>query len=69
MNLRDLPDMSAAYKKVQEKNDGNLANNAPPYDKVTRRDGITGAMVKDEMGGKRKKYDCAKKVNYEGKEV
>ena len=68
MNLRDLPDMSAAYKKVQEKNDGNLANNAPPYDKVTRRDVITGAKGKDEMGGKRKKHDCAKKVNYEGKE-
>ena len=68
MNLRDLPDMSAAYKQVQEKNDGNLANNAPPYDKVTRRDVITGAKGKDEMGGKRKKHDCAKKVNYEGKE-
>ena len=24
MNLRDLPDMSSAYKEVQEKNDGNL---------------------------------------------
>ncbi|AOO15442.1 hypothetical protein Np150310_168 [Cyanophage S-RIM12_Np_15_0310] len=60
--------MSAAYKQVQEKNDGNLANNAPPYDKVTRRDVITGAKGKDEMGGKRKKHDCAKKVNYEGKE-
>ena len=68
MNLNELPDMSAAYKQVQEKNDGNLANNAPPYDKVTRRDVITGAKGKDEMGGKRKKHDCAKKVNYEGKE-
>ena len=64
MNLRDLPDMSAAYKQVQERNDGNLANNAPPYDKVTRRDVITGRLGKDEMGGKRKKHDCAKKVNY-----
>ena len=68
MNLRDLPDMSAAYKQVQEKNDGNLANNAPPYDKVTRRDVITGALGKDEMGGKRKKHDCAKKVNYKKEE-
>ena len=68
MYHNELPDMSAAYKQVQEKNDGNLANNAPPYDKVTRRDVITGAKGKDEMGGKRKKHDCAKKVNYEGKE-
>ena len=68
MNLRDLPDMSSAYKQVQEKNDGNLANNAPPYDKVTRRDVITGRLGKDEMGGKRKKHDCAKKVNYKNEE-
>ena len=68
MNLRDLPDMSSAYQQVQEKNDGNLANNAPPYDKVTRRDVITGALGKDEMGGKRKKHDCAKKVNYKKEE-
>ena len=68
MNFRDLPDMSAAYKQVQEKNDGNLANNAPPYDKVTRRDVITGRLGKDEMGGKRKKHDCAKKVNYKSEE-
>ena len=68
MNLNDLPDMSSAYKQVQEKNDGNLANNAPPYDKVTRRDVITGRLGKDEMGGKRKKHDCAKKVNYKAEE-
>ena len=69
MNLNDLPDMSAAYKQVQEKaNDGNLANNAPPYDRVTRRDVITGRLGKDEMGGKRKKHDCAKKVNYKAEE-
>jgi hypothetical protein len=60
--------MSSAYKEVQEKNDGNLANNAPPYDKVTRRDVITGRLGKDEMGGKRKKHDCAKKVNYKNEE-
>jgi hypothetical protein len=68
MNLNDLPDMSSAYKQVQEKNDGNLANNAPPYDKVTKRDVITGRLGKDEMGGKRKKHDCAKKVNYKSEE-
>ena len=72
MTLRDLPDMSAAYKEVQEKknNDGNLANNAVPYDKVTKADIITGAKGKDEQGGKKKPkaHDCAKQVKYEGKE-
>lgn len=34
--------------------DGNLANNAPPYDKVTRGDVIAGRLGKDEMGGKAK---------------
>ena len=64
MYSNDLPDMSEALRQVYEKNDGNLANNAPPYDKVTRRDVITGRLGKDEMGGKRKKHDCAKKVKY-----
>lgn len=36
------------------KNDGNLANNYPPYDKVTRGDIIAGATGKDRMGGKKK---------------
>ena len=39
---------------VEEGNDGNLANNAKPYDKVTRRDIIHGATDRDEMGGKKK---------------
>ena len=68
MYSNDLPDMSEALRQVYEKNDGNLANNAPPYDKVTRRDVITGRLGKDEMGGKRKKHDCAKKVNYKAEE-
>ena len=38
-----------------KKGDGNLANNYPPYDKVTRGDVIAGALGKDEMGGKKKK--------------
>ena len=45
-------------KKVEEDakpNDGNLANNYPPYDKVTRGDVIAGATGKDQMGGKKKK--------------
>ena len=40
---------------VKEGNDGNLANNTKPYDKVTRGDVIAGRLGKDEMGGKAKK--------------
>lgn len=43
-------------KKVSEANgDGNLANNAKPYDKVTRGDVIAGRLGKDAKGGKNKK--------------
>jgi hypothetical protein len=38
----------------EKKGDGNLANNYPPYDKVTRGDVIAGATGKDQMGGKKK---------------
>jgi hypothetical protein len=38
----------------KKKNDGNLANNAKPYNKVTRGDVIAGRLGKDEMGGKKK---------------
>ena len=47
-----------AKQKVEEAkkpNDGNLANNYPPYDKVTRGDVIAGALGQDQMGGKKKK--------------
>jgi len=37
---------------VKEGNDGNLANNAKPYDKVTQGDVIAGRLGKDAMGGK-----------------
>ena len=36
----------------KKKGDGNLANNAKPYDKVTRGDVIAGRLGKDEKGGK-----------------
>lgn len=39
-------------EKVKEANDGNLANNAKPYDKVTQGDVIAGRLGKDEEGGK-----------------
>ena len=45
----------AKKKKMAEGNDGNLANNAAPYDKVTKGDVIAGRLGKDEMGGKKKK--------------
>jgi hypothetical protein len=38
--------------KKKKSNDGNLANNYPPYDKVTRGDVIAGRLGKDQMGGK-----------------
>jgi hypothetical protein len=38
--------------KVSEANDGNLANNAKPYDKVTQGDVVAGRLGKDEQGGK-----------------
>jgi hypothetical protein len=49
---KNSPNMFAEAKK---KGDGNLANNYPPYDKVTRGDVIAGRLGKDHMGGKMKK--------------
>ncbi len=56
---------------MYEGNDGNLANNAKPYDKVTRGDVIAGRLGKDEMGGKSKKKSKAVEENYtiNGKKV
>lgn len=55
--------------KESKKNDGNLANNYPPYDKVTRGDVVAGRLGKDQMGGKKKKptkKKAAKKKVSEG---
>jgi hypothetical protein len=41
-------------KMTAEGNDGNLANNAAPFDKVTHGDVIAGRLGKDAMGGKKK---------------
>ncbi len=49
----------------KEANDGNLANNYPPYDKVTRGDVIAGATGNDEMGGKNKKKKKTAKEEWE----
>ena len=40
------------YEAKKKKGDGNLANNAKPYDKITRGDVIAGRLGKDEKGGK-----------------
>jgi hypothetical protein len=53
--------------EAKKKGDGNLANNAKPYDKVTRGDVIAGRLGKDEKGGKVKeakeeKFDALKHV-------
>jgi hypothetical protein len=45
---------SVTAGKGLKNNDGNLANNYPPYNKVTRGDVIAGATGKDQMGGKKK---------------
>jgi len=57
---------------MEGKGDGNLANNAKPYDKVTRGDVIAGRLGKDAKGGKDKKMkegfptvDAAKKAHAE----
>jgi hypothetical protein len=48
--------MAEEAEEIEEAkaNDGNLANNYPPYDKVTRGDVIAGRLGKDQMGGKKK---------------
>ena len=45
--------IDAVRKSVEEgKGDGNLANNARPYNKITRGDVIAGRLGKDKKGGK-----------------
>jgi hypothetical protein len=60
------PAMKEAAKS--KKGDGNLANNAKPYDKVTRGDVIAGRLGKDEKGGKDKNVkEAAAKCNHTDK--
>jgi len=58
------PTNPALAKPVREaakskKGDGNLANNAKPYDKVTRGDVVAGRLGKDEKGGKAVKEESS----------
>ncbi len=50
--LRDK--VNQKVEESKKSNDGNLANNYPPYDKVTRGDIVAGALGQDQMGGKKK---------------
>jgi hypothetical protein len=52
---KDISKLPNKVKKTDEANDGNLANNAKPYDKVTQGDVVAGRLGKDEQGGKAKK--------------
>ena len=62
--LLDVINQEIMEREMNEgKGDGNLANNAKPYDKVTRGDVIAGRLGKDEKGGKKKK-DKAVEENY-----
>jgi hypothetical protein len=54
MNAKIKHGMKEEIEEAKKPNDGNLANNYPPYDKVTRGDVIAGRLGKDEMGGKKK---------------
>ena len=58
--------MEEAEDKIEEGNDGNLANNAKPYDKITRGDVIAGRLGKDEMGGKKKVVKEEEKIDEAG---
>ena len=61
---KEIGDIASAYASIYEgKGDGNLANNYPPYDKVTRGDVIAGALNKDQEGGKKKKKVKNKSYN------
>ena len=53
-------------KKTDEANDGNLANNAKPYDKVTQGDVVAGRLGKDEQGGKKKKDEKVDETTVSG---
>jgi len=48
----EMEDPYTNLGESKKKGDGNLANNYPPYDKVTRGDVIAGALDQDQMGGK-----------------
>ena len=56
-NKNGINDRDEGIAEAKKKGDGNLANNAKPYDKVTRGDVIAGRLGKDEKGGKEKQVE------------
>ena len=65
--LLDVVNQEILEREISEgKGDGNLANNYPPYDKVTRGDVVAGRLGKDEKGGKamKKKKNESAEVYY-----
>jgi hypothetical protein len=60
-------DVGEGVYEAKKKGDGNLANNAKPYDKVTRGDVIAGRLGKDEKGGKTVKEATDEKCNHTAK--
>lgn len=62
-----LPEKKKKTESVSEakksKNDGNLANNAKPYNKITKADVVAGRLGKDEMGGNGKKESMSEAIN------
>ena len=55
------------FAESKKKGDGNLANNAKPYDKVTRGDVVAGRLGKDAKGGKAVKEATDEKCNHTAK--
>jgi hypothetical protein len=51
---KDSFKLGAEEFPVEEGNDGNLANNYPPYKEVTKGDVVAGRLGQDQMGGKKK---------------
>jgi hypothetical protein len=49
--------MKKTTETTKAKGDGNLANNYPPFDKVTRGDVVAGRLGKDQKGGKKVKEE------------
>jgi hypothetical protein len=63
IDAHDFQLLRGKKKPVEEANDGNLANNAKPYNKVTHGDVISGRLGKDEMGGKKKVKEESEKFD------
>jgi len=59
---KKMAEESEEIEEAKKPNDGNLANNYPPYDKVTRGDVIAGRLGKDHMGGKKKVKEAVEKT-------